>query len=420
MKKLIGFGIITKKLLIPFLLALSQIIIDIVDQLYSKEFEYCDKENKCRKINNAIMNSYPIATAAILVIIIPHIKAFSYKNEQNIIEENMSRQKMCGYYSLLICLYIILMSSIIYGSLRGAKSEVISPHLYGLCMKEGSEIFFLTIITYFVLKYKYFIHNYISLIFFIIVCLSIDLILGNIQKEVENTFQFIIENIINVILELTLLIYEKYIIEKLYFSPWTICSVNGAALFTVNSLTFFYVLSKGKNNLDNELPFIKDFYEYFNKIKLSIIISNFLVSLILQFIFNVFKFLTIYYFSINHILISYSLSKMANILIAHDSNKEFYCIILFIVQFLLLMIYLEVIELHFCGLDKNTKKNIQIREREEMDFGHFERNDSFNENSLEISPGYMITKDYDILNDSISIGKRAKKNQSMALMKDMN
>ena len=332
----------------------------------------------------------------------------------------MSKKKMCGYYSLLISLYIILMSSIIYSSLRGAKSEVISPHLYGLCMKEGFEIIFLTIITYFVLKYKYFIHNYISLIFFIIVCLTIDLILGNIQKEVENIFQFIIENIVNVILELTLLIYEKYIIEKLYFSPWTICSVNGAALFIVNSATLIYALSKGKNNLDNTLSFIKDFYEYFNKIKLSIIISQFIVSLILQFIFNIFKFLTIYYFSINHILISYSLSKMANILIAHDSNKEFYCIILFIIQFLLLMIYLEVIELHFCGLDKNTKKNIQIREREEMDFENLERNNSFNANSFEISPGYMISKEYDILNDSSSIGKRAHKNKSVTLMKDMN
>ena len=46
MKKLIGFGIISRKLFIPFLFALSQIIIDIVDQLYLKEFEYCDKEKK--------------------------------------------------------------------------------------------------------------------------------------------------------------------------------------------------------------------------------------------------------------------------------------------------------------------------------------------------------------------------------------
>ena len=420
MKKLIGFGIISRKLFIPFLYSLSQIIIDIVDHLYSKEFEYCDEENKCKTINNAIMNSYSIAIGGILVIIIPHIKAFSYKNEQNIIEGNMSKKKICGYYSLLIFLYTIVMSSVIYSSFNGAKSEVISPHLYGLCMKEGFEIIFLTIITYFVLKYKYFMHNYISLIFFVIVSLSIDLILGNIQKEIENIFQFILENIINVILDLIFLIYEKYLIEKLYFSTWTICCVSGAALFIANSFTFIYILSKGKNNLAGGLSFTKDFYEYFDKIKISIIISQFIVSVILQFIMKIFMYLTIYYFSINHILISYLLSKMANILIAHDSNKEFYCIILFIVQFLLLMIYLEVIELNFCGLDKNTRKTIQKREREDMNLENLERNNSLNNNLVEISPGYMVSKEYDILNDSTSITKKLQKNNNMRIMKDMD
>ena len=420
MKKLISFGIISRKLFLPFLLALSQIIIDIVDQLFSKEFEYCDEENKCKTITNSIMNSYSISIAGILVIIIPHIKAFSHKNEQNKIEDNISKKKMCGYYSLLIFLFIIEMSSIIYSSFNDSKSEVISPHLYGLCMKEGFEIIFLTIITYFFLKYKYFIHNYISLLFFVIVSLIIDLILGNIQKEIENIFQFCLENIINVIIDLIFSIYVKYLIEKLYFSPWTICFVNGATLFIVTTFTFIYVLSKRKNNLDGGLSFTKDFYDYFDKIKISIIISRFIVSFILQFLMKIFFFLTVYYFSINHILICYSLSKMANILIAHDSHKEFYCIILFIVQFLLLMIYLEVIELHFCGLDKNTKKSIQKREREDMNLENLERNNSVNDNLVEISPGYMISKEYDILSDSSSRKKKFQKNNNMRIMKDID
>ena len=301
MKKLISFGIISRKLFLPFLLALSQIIIDIVDQLFSKEFEYCDEENKCKTITNSIMNSYSISIAGILVIIIPHIKAFSHKNEQNKIEDNISKKKMCGYYSLLIFLFIIEMSSIIYSSFNDSKSEVISPHLYGLCMKEGFEIIFLTIITYFFLKYKYFIHNYISLLFFVIVSLIIDLILGNIQKEIENIFQFCLENIINVIIDLIFSIYVKYLIEKLYFSPWTICFVNGATLFIVTTFTFIYVLSKRKNNLDGGLSFTKDFYDYFDKIKISIIISRFIVSFILQFLMKIFFFDCILFFNKSYI-----------------------------------------------------------------------------------------------------------------------
>ena len=56
MKKLISFGIVSRKLFIPFLLALSQILIDLVDKLYSKEFEYCDEENKCKTITNSLMD----------------------------------------------------------------------------------------------------------------------------------------------------------------------------------------------------------------------------------------------------------------------------------------------------------------------------------------------------------------------------
>ena len=100
---------------------------------------------------------------------------------------------------------------------------------------------------------------------------------------------------------------------------------------------------------------------------------------------------------------------MANILIAHDSNKEFDCIILFIIQFLLLMTYLEVIELHFCGLDKSTRKSIQIREREDMNLENLERNNSVNDNLVEISPGYIISKEYDILSDSSSRTKKFQK-----------
>ena len=111
---------------------------------------------------------------------------------------------------------------------------------------------------------------------------------------------------------------------------------------------------------------------------------------------------------------------MANILITHKSNKEFYCIILFIVQFLLLMIYLEVIELHFCGLDKNTRKSIQKREREDMNLEIFERNNSVNDNLVEISPGYTISKEYDTLSDSSSKKRKFQKNNNMRIMKDID
>ena len=42
-------------------------------------------------------------------------------------------------------------------------------------------------------------------------------------------------------------------------------------------------------------------------------------------------------------------------------NSKFYCIIFFAFQLFFLMIYLEILELNFCNLNKNTKKNIEFR-----------------------------------------------------------
>ena len=72
--------------------------------------------------------------------------------------------------------------------------------------------------------------------------------------------------------------------------------MNGAALFTVNSFVFIYVLSKGKNNLTGEFSFTKDFYEYFDKIKKSIIISQFIILIVFQYFIKIFMFLFSYYF----------------------------------------------------------------------------------------------------------------------------
>ena len=71
--------------------------------------------------------------------------------------------------------------------------------------------------------------------------------------------------------------------------------------------------------------------------------------------------LNIYYFSPTYILISYQFSKFIEVLIDKDEASKYYCIIFFVIQLFFLMIYLEILELNFCNLNKNTKKNIEFR-----------------------------------------------------------
>ena len=76
--------------------------------------------------------------------------------------------------------------------------------------------------------------------------------------------------------------------------------------------------------------------------------------------------LTIYYLTPNHLLISYIIIKLITIFFKNNNTFPFLKLIALILQFFILMIYLEVLELNFCNLNKNTKKNILEREKKEM------------------------------------------------------
>ena len=64
------------------------------------------------------------------------------------------------------------------------------------------------------------------------------------------------------------------------------------------------------------------------------------------------------------------------------------------------MFYLEIIELKFCGLNKNTKKNIQIRGESELNKSISDINGrmsdissrSSNASDIEIAPDYAISQ----------------------------
>ena len=77
---------------------------------------------------------------------------------------------------------------------------------------------------------------------------------------------------------------------------------------------------------------------------------------------ELFYLLTLESLSPNHMMISYAISKMANILANSQSNKKWYSLILFAILFIILLFFLEIFEFNFCNLNENTKKNIEERE----------------------------------------------------------
>ena len=102
---------------------------------------------------------------------------------------------------------------------------------------DAIETIFTYILTIILLREKYYIHHIISLILYILLCLTIDYILGNFSEVTTHLPLHVILFIICLSLDATIAVYEKYMMEILFYSPWSVMFANGLySLFNCNLL----------------------------------------------------------------------------------------------------------------------------------------------------------------------------------------
>ena len=118
-----------------------------------------------------------------------------------------------------------------------------------------------------------------------------------------------------------------------------------------------------------------------------------------------FSLLTSFYFDPSFVLISYEFSKFFQVL--KDNPEKAYVVVFFILQFFCLMIVLEIIELNFCGLNKNTKRNISQRGIDELLEENGRDDLSVDLNKIDINKDYYITNpDENQKNEDIELNLR--------------
>ena len=119
------------------------------------------------------------------------------------------------------------------------------------------------------------------------------------------------------------------------------------------------------------------------------IILSLMLNIILGFFTHLTRILTLVYLTPNHMLIAYDIVKVFIILNGENENK-WYSIFFFIIQFFVLLFYLEILELNFCGLNENTKKNIEKRVAEEEMENPQNIIISRNSSLVEFDEGYVL------------------------------
>ena len=348
-KKIIIFGEINKKHILPLSLAIYQVLNKIFNTYYPKN------------ILNGIFELYSMALGMLSILFLPCIFKIKVTEEEK--EREIHKRKWL-HYPLLIVIYWIYHLAKLFMVISKVKAqgndETMNPFAESPFAFIGLEMILLTVASIILLKYKYFIHHIISMAGFILFGNFSDLLLGSYSEIIKFGAVPIIIQIFGIISDVVYYYYQKYMMEKLFYPYWTISFTAGIglALFATANLIYVLVLKEKAN------PFIVDpqrFYSYFNGNDIGLKVGKIILLYILSVVNTILNILNIYYFSPNYILISFQFSKFVDVLINESDSKKYFTIIFFVIQLFFLMIYLEILELNFCNLNQNTKKSIDFR-----------------------------------------------------------
>jgi len=356
-RSIIIFGQLNKRYILPFLLALTQIILIIVNNFFPE------------KETNIVFHDYTIALGQMSIKFVPYILKISDKEEKKVLFE--SKQKKCLHYFLLCFLFImdVLIKTVVdylKKSLEGIDFPYSDSNLLMLndLIMLSLEMIFMVCISRLLLKYQYFKHHLISILFFIILGIICEIILQNYSNIDKNFILIKFITIINVAVDALYYCYQKYMMEKIYYPYWNIAFIPGVFIFCVGTILLIYILADPLKE-NSTISIIASFYLYFQEAEPGKTVGRIIIELILHIILCPLSILNVYYFNPSFILIIFQLSTIANNLIKKPT-ETLYCIPLIILQFIVLMIHLEILELNFCGLNKYTKRNIINRGKEDV------------------------------------------------------
>ena len=235
------------------------------------------------------------------------------------------------------------------------------------------QLLFIVIFAYFFYKMRFYKHQIYSILIIIILGIIryIIKIFHYYEWKKPNICFDLFLQIIIAIFESIVIIFAKALMEIKYFSPYKVCYTFGIinSIIILILLIIFSFIKKNTTNwffsLDYEGAYYLDninfiFYEYGYKL-----IGLFFCSIfyaLLKLLLN----LTINNYTVCHaFLLLQNKEITSNISNELKSKKGFIFVGLLLlthlIEFFVILVFLEIIELNFCNLDENIRRNIKDR-----------------------------------------------------------
>ena len=304
-------------------------------------------------------------------------KSLSLQFEYNNIEEELSHVEI--YQVLLLGFVDFLQSfSIFYGNELYSNNYQIyfwSSYILFIC-------FFKKIL----LKNRLYRHQIVSLIIFAVFDLAYTILILTDPKIVFIHKQLIFIVLGNCCFSFEI-IFEKRIIETTFISIYKLCFFLGLTTFCYNLIISLIstVIAKSLDKGTKMREHFFDYSNYFNDVN-NIISEIFLIFIFIIFngLYNILQFVTIKFLSPYHTLITQLILALYMTVINKITGEKIslhtfiFAVIFHIICFLVLFIFIEILQLNFCGISKDTKFHIGIRSDDDKYFETLS-NGSFNE-----------------------------------------
>ena len=291
-----------------------------------------------------LANSLGLSLSFILVIIYKKSNKVNKVNKLELIIKNHKKEKF---------LWILFVSIIDY--ISTIFSFLLYKPIYSLFIFWTSDILSLSLISYIIFKVKLYKHHYLSIIIIMILGLLYDIKTEIFTYEnFKNNYLEVIYNIIEKIFaDFSYILYKYYMINK-YIKYHEIMFYEGIIELILSIITLIITTNIG---------YLDNFWDYYNNLDSKEILIIILLMIFL-FIYNFMKFKIIEIYLPYHILLLTTLYILIMHFINFDTSNiivSIVALILILICFIMILIFVEIIELNCFGLSYMTKKNIKNR-----------------------------------------------------------
>ena len=404
--KLISFGKIEKKF---YILLILHIIINVIFVLYRLYFD----KNPTEIVNNISLNNiitYFLSISFCIPEYMMRKKVLKEKgrNNENIFNKNKIIYLFRFQYNKIdikniirLIIFLLLYYAFYFG--YNIYRTIYSEHFkfannFSNCI---IDIVYLYLIYRFIYKTIFYKHQNLSMLILILTGLIRFFFRCFVIKRISFDFPNDLFSLIPLIIYPFFESIEYYLFELFmkykYFSPLFISFTVGIINVITSFILLFIFLNIDCGNskiciLLTELPNIS-IYSI-----LLYILQSILFSIMYFIIFKI-----IYDYSVFHVITYFSFADLLNnilMLILDYNNYELILIIFtFFFEIFWTFVFVEIIELNFCGLNTNLKKSIIFRSKIETDFLFIEKDDDNEDNNDDTS----LYRELDGENDKNSV-----------------